>query len=122
MATYGGSVDDAISRDMWPTGEPAGILGVSGPYSGAEPLRGTREALEVIERHLHPLTTRQLAALVFLKQEGGPLGEIADLYLEHSTRRGAVSGLLDALAALSLVRSFRGVSVMRGTQAGVRPR
>lgn len=111
MATYGAAVDDAISRDLWPAGEPAALM--SGVMQ-TDTLRGAREALEVIERHLHPITTRQLAALVLLRQEGGPFAEIADFYLEHSSRRGPVSGLLDALAALSLVRSFRGVSVLRG--------
>lgn len=121
MATYGGAVDDAISRDLWPTGEPAALMS---NLVQTDTLRGARETLEVIERHLHPLTTRQLAALIMLRQEGGPFAEIADFYLEHSSRRGPVSGLLDALAALSLVRSFRGVSVLRGsgTQPGVRAR
>lgn len=119
MATYGGAVDDAISRDLWPTGEPAALLSSIGQ---PDTLRGARETLEVIERHLQPITTRQLAALILLRQEGGPFAEIADFFLEHSTRRGPVAGLLDALAALSLVRSFRGVSVLRGTQPGVRTR
>lgn len=111
MASYGPAVDDAISRDLWPTGEPAALL--SGTIQ-TDTLRGAREALELVERHLQPLTTRQLAALALLRQEGGPFAEIADYYLEHSPRRGSVNGLLDALAALSLVRSFRGVSVLRG--------
>lgn len=120
MAAYGSAVDDAISRDMFPSGEPAALM--PGTYSQVDVMRGTREALELIERHLHPINSRQLAALALLRQEGGMFAEMADFYLQHSPRRGPVSGLLDALSALSLVRSFRGVSVMRGTQGGARPR
>lgn len=119
MQVYGSAVDDAISRDMWPTGEPVPFLG--GPTQ-ADMLRGTREALEVIERHLEPLSSRQLGALALLRQEGGPWAEIVEFYLHHSVRRGPVSGLLDALSALSLIRSFRGVAVMRTQGGGVRVR
>lgn len=116
MQVYGTAVDDAISRDLWPTGEPVAVL--PGVATQGDGLRGTREALEVIERHLEPLTNRQLGALALLRQEGGPWSELVEFYLTHSVRRGPVTGLLDALAALSLVRSFRGVSVLRGTAGG----
>jgi len=78
----------------------------------------TQASLEIVERHLEPLTTRQLGALMLLKLEGGPFAEMAQFYLDNYHRRGGVAGLLDALAGLSLVRSFRGVSVMRGGVAG----
>lgn len=119
MGAYGGKVDDAISQDLFPTGEPIGPgFSPYGPAGAADGLRVTQASLEVVERHLEPLTTRQLGALMLLKQEGGNFAEMAQFYLDNYHRRGGVSGLLDALAGLSLVRSFRGVSVMRGGTAG----
>lgn len=119
MGVYGGRVDDVISQDLFPTGEPTGpSWSPYGPAGAVDGLRVTQASLEIVERHLEPLTTRQLGALMLLKLEGGPFAEMAQFYLDNYHRRGGVAGLLDALAGLSLVRSFRGVSVMRGGAAG----
>lgn len=116
---YGGRVDDAISQDLFPTGEPVGPgFGHPGAVGGVDQLRTTQASLEIIERHLEPLSTKQLAALMLLKQEGGQFAEMADFYMDNYHRRGAAAQLIEALSGLALVRNFRGVSVMKGTVGG----
>lgn len=122
QGSYGGRVDDAISADLFPTGEPMGAgFGPYGSNAGADQARSTQASLEIVERHLEPLTTQQLGALMLLRQEGGPFAEMADFYMENYHRRGGAAQLLEALSGLALVRSFRGVSVMKGTAGGGQP-
>jgi hypothetical protein len=105
---YGGQVDDAIMQDLFPSGqEPSPLFGMN---TGAEAIKSTVAALEIIEKHLEPITTDQLAALALLNLEGGQFKDIADFFLTHHKLRGHGGPLAEALASASLIKSFRGVS------------
>lgn len=111
MQQWGAKVDDAILDDLFPAG---GDLGVS-PAGQEDNLKATALALGIVERHLTRLSHRQLAALAFLRMEGGQLAELADWYLQTVNMTGPVDPLLTALERASLIRSFRGV---RGSLVG----
>lgn len=111
---YGGRVDDAIAQDLFPTGEPGGLM--MGNPQGGDQLRAAQASLEIVERHLEPVTTAQLGALMLLRQEGGPFAEMAQYWEDNHHRRGSAHTLIEAISGLSLIRNFRGVSVMKGGQ------
>lgn len=102
---YGPLVDDAIQQDVYPGGQPAVVYG-----GQVDTVRATVAALEVVERHLEPVTDAQLAALALLRHVGGAWAELAEWWLAHHHRRGGSGVLVEALEHATLLRHFRGVN------------
>lgn len=104
---YNAALENAIGEDLYgPGGEPVDIAAQGQDTN----MRTVLAALELIERHLVPPTTRQLAGLALLKLRGGRYADLADWWMDHYPRMGPADGLTRALESLSLARQFRGVS------------
>lgn len=92
--SFGAKADDVIARDLGLAGEddlddkiPQG--------SGSNPLA-------YVERHIDPLSRRQLKALMFLHLQGEEWNEAIDFFLKTRILKG---GTRDLLLALENMRS-----------------
>jgi hypothetical protein len=106
---FGPAVDDAIMRELYPNGVPAAPPPGLDP-NGQDPMRATAQALGLIERHLDPITTENMAGLALLAISGSPtLEAIGQLWRELYFLRGDSGPLISALEYASLTRQFKGV-------------
>lgn len=94
---------DAIAADYQ--------LEAAAPTAGETGLHAVVAALNVVERHLYPLSPDQLKALLYIRYVGPERYRgIADDYLALHSLQAGPDALLAALEAASLVRAFRGYS------------
>lgn len=100
------SASDAIMNDLFGAGGGPG-MGMSS--SSDDNLAAVVAALSVIEKHLVPMTPRQLAAVVWIRHVGPEAYRpLADEFLSLRSLLGGPKALINALETASLIRTFRG--------------
>lgn len=109
---YGPAVDDAINQAVYGQAEEPAF---SVPMYGVDPVKSTVAALEIIERHLVPVRSRDLAALALLRIEAEGMGadgtiftNLADGWEKSHQKRGPAGPLLQAMEYASAFRLFKG--------------
>lgn len=94
--SFGAKADEVIARDLGLAGEDDFDERIpQGTGSGNNPLA-------FVERHIDPLSRRQLRALMFLHLQGEEWKETIDFFLKIRTLQG---GSRDLLVALENMRS-----------------
>jgi hypothetical protein len=124
---WGGKIDDVMSTQIFgPSGlEPTGDTSMSAVQ---DPVRSTVAGLQIIERHIVPVTSENLGAVALLQVEAqllGPdgdfLAELAGFWLDHHHLRGSAAPLVAAMENSSLIRHVQKAGQPVGPRQGRRP-
>ena len=88
---FGAKADEVIARDL-------GLMGEDNFDEKLPQQGGGSNPLHIVERHLEPLSRRQLKALMFIYfQDGDEWKEVIDFFLKIRTLQGGDRDLLIAL-------------------------